>query len=245
SLWLLGRPDEAVATCREAQALGEHVGHQFSLACVFLWTSVLHIMRREPERAREMAERSTQISERHGFALLLSEGRLMIAWSRLQQPLDESEMQAAAMEFQSCVNQVSGTGMLANAPVMIGFLADAYHSTGQYPMALGALEGALAVSMTTGQAQWDAELHRLKGEFVMHAQGDEQDVKQLFRRAIEIAQSQNALSLELRAGVSLGRLLAKQGQAERARELVAPIYARFDEGLDCPDLVDARELLGD
>lgn len=244
SLWLLGRPDEAVATCREAQALGEHVGHQFSLAYALLWTAVLHIMRREPERAREIAERSTQISERHGFALLLSEGRLMIAWSRLQQPLDESEMQAAAIEFQSCVNEVSGTGMLANAPMMVGFLADAYHSTGQYPMALGALEGALAVSMTTGQAQWDAELYRLKGEFVMHAQADEQDVEQLFRRAIEIAQSQNALSLELRAGVSLGRLLTKQGQADRARELVAPIYARFDEGLDCPDLVDARELLG-
>ncbi len=245
SQWLLGRPDEALATCREAQALGEQIGHQFSLACVFLWTSVLLIMRREPQRARDMAELSTEISERHGFALLLSEGRLMVAWSRLQQPLDESKMQVAAMEFQSCVNEVSGTGMLANAPVMVGFLADAYHHTGQHPMALGAVEGALAISMTTGQAQWDAELHRLKGEFLLHAHADEDDVERLFRRALEIGQNQNALSLELRAGVSLGRLLQKQGRADQARELLAPVYAQFVEGFDCPDLIDARELLED
>jgi hypothetical protein len=85
----------------------------------------------------------------------------------------------------------------------------------------------------------------LKGEFLLHAQGDEGDVEQLFRKALEIAQSKKTLSLGLRAGVSLGRLWKKQGELERARELVAPIYARFTEGFECPDLVEARELLGE
>ena len=62
-------------------------------------------------------------------------------------------------------------------------------------------------------------------------------------RALEIAQDKKTLSLELRAAVSLGRLWTKQGQPERARELLAPIYARFTEGFDCPDLVEARALL--
>ena len=77
----------------------------------------------------------------------------------------------------------------------------------------------------------------------MHAQGDEGEVEKLFRRALEIAQDKKTLSLELRAAVSLGRLWTKQGQPERARELLAPIYARFTEGFDCPDLVEARALL--
>jgi predicted ATPase len=243
SQWLLGHPDQAVDTCREALDLGEQVGHQFSIACVYVWTAVLHVMRREPERARAMAARANEISERHGFALLLSEGQLMVAWSRLQEPLDESAMQAAVAEFQECVTNVSGSGIMANAPVMIGFLADAYHRAGQYPMALGSLEAGLAISQTTGQAQWDAELHRIKGEFLLHAQADENDVEQLLRRSLEIAQNKKTLSLELRAAVSLGRLWKKQGQPERARELVAPIYARFTEGFDCPDLIEARELL--
>jgi predicted ATPase/class 3 adenylate cyclase len=243
SEWLLGHPDQAVDTCREALDLGERVAHPFSLACVFVWTAVLHVMRREPERAREMAEQAIAISERHGFALLLAEGQLMVAWSRLQQPLDEAASQAAVAEFQKCVTEISGSGIMANAPMMIAFLADAYHRTGQYPMASGSLEGGLAISQSTGQAQWDAELHRMKGEFLLHAQGDEGDVEQFFRRALEIAQDKKTLSLELRAAVSLGRLWTKQGQPERARELLAPIYARFTEGFDCPDLVDARALL--
>ncbi len=245
SQWLLGYPDRAVETCREAQSLGEQLGHQFTTASVFLWTSVLQIMRRDVAAARVMAGRANEISERNGFALLLSEGQLMAAWTRLQQPLDESAMQAAVAEFQKCVTNVSGTGIMANAPVMLGFLAEAYHRAGQHPMALGSLEAGFAISQATGQAQWDAELHRLKGEFLLHAQGDEGDVEQLFRKALEIAQSKKTLSLGLRAGVSLGRLWKKQGELERARELVAPIYARFTEGFECPDLVEARELLGE
>ena len=245
SQWLLGYPDQAVDTCNDARVLGGQVGHQFSLACVFVWTAVLHVMRREPKHARAMAERANEISERQGFALLLSEGQLIVAWSRLQEPLDERAMQAAVAEFQECVTKVSGTGILANAPMMIGFLADAYHRAGQYPMALGSLEAGLAISQTTGQAQWDAELHRMKGEFLLHAQADQNEVERLFRRALAIAREKKTLSLELRAGVSLGRLWRTQGQPERARELVAPIYARFTEGFDSPDLLEARALLAE
>lgn len=245
SQWLVGHPDQAVDTCNEARELAEQVGHQFSLAYVFAWTSMLHVMRREPERARAAAEQANVISARHGFSLLLSQCQLIVAWSRLQEPLDEIELPAAVAEFQAGVNKVSGTGIVADAPIMIGFLADAYHRAGQYPMALVSLEAGLAISQTTGQAQWDAELHRLKGEFLLHAQADESNVEELFHRALEIARAKRTRSLELRTAVSLGRLWKKQGQPERARELVAPIYDRFTEGFDSPDLIEARELLAD
>lgn len=148
-------------------------------------------------------------------------------------------------QFQACVNEVSGTGILANAPVMIGFLSDAYHRTGQYPMAMASLEGGLAISMTTGQSQWDAELHRLKGEFLLHGGADEGDAEPLFEKALEIAKGNGAVALELRAAVSLGRLRKRQGQPEQAVELVAPLLEHLTEGLDCPDLVEARELIAD
>lgn len=245
SLWLTGHADQAVDACRDAEALGEQVGHEFTKACVSLWTSVLRILRREPERARDAAARSIGISERLGFAQLLAQGRLMVAWTRLHEPLDAKESLAAMAQFQACVNEVSGTGILANAPVMIGFLSDAYHRTGQYPMAMASLEGGLAISMTTGQSQWDAELHRLKGEFLLHGGADEGDAEPLFEKALEIAKGNGAVALELRAAVSLGRLRKRQGQPEQAVELVAPLLEHLTEGLDCPDLVEARELIAD
>ena len=126
---------------------------------------------------------------------------------------------------------------------MIGFLADAYHRTGQYPMAMASLEGGLAIAMTTGQSQWDAELHRLKGEFLLHGDGDEGDVEQLFTKALDLARGAGAVSLELRAAMSLGRLRQRQGKPEQVVELVAPLLESFTEGLDCPDLVEARALV--
>ena len=46
------------------------------------------------------------------------------------------------------------------------------------------------------------------------------------------ARQQGARSLELRAAVSLSRLWQADGRDDEARELLAPIYEWFTEGLD-------------
>jgi predicted ATPase len=48
---------------------------------------------------------------------------------------------------------------------------------------------------------------------------------------------------ELRASTSLARLWFDHGRQEQAHELLAPTYGCFVEGLDTPDLRDARALL--
>ena len=57
------------------------------------------------------------------------------------------------------------------------------------------------------------------------------------------AHVQEARSWELRATMSLCRLLQKKGKRQEARELLAAIYGRFTEGLARPDLRDAKALL--
>lgn len=244
SQWLIGLPDQAVQSCRDAEAIADEVDHEFTRAYAFLWTCMLRILRREPALAREMAERTIEISTRHGFGLLVAQARLMAAWTRVAESLDAEETQEATMRFQACANEVSATGILANAPVMVGFLSDAYHRAGQVPMALAVLEGGLALSMATGQSQWDAELHRLKGEFLLRSQGDESEVENLFRTARRIAEETGALTLELRAAMSLARLRQRQGATDQVAPLLEPVLERFTEGFDCVDLVEARELVG-
>lgn len=245
ALWIIGYPDQAVQRSHEALELGEEASHPFSIGYAFLWTAILHVMRREPERAREMAERAIAIAEPQGFAFVLAGGRLIEAWAHLQAPLDETAMEAAADKFKECVAQVGTTGNMANGPMMLGYLADAYRRAGHAGQALGAVDAGLGLAQATRQTQWDAELHRMKGELVLQDRADEEEAEALFHRALEIAQSQRAKSLELRAALSLGRLWNEQGLPERSRELLAPIYAWFTEGFDSPDLVEARALLGD
>ena len=64
-----------------------------------------------------------------------------------------------------------------------------------------------------------------------------------YRRALEVARQQGARALELRAAVSLSRLRQAADRHDEARELMAPIYERFTEGLDHPELREAAELL--
>jgi predicted ATPase len=58
-----------------------------------------------------------------------------------------------------------------------------------------------------------------------------------------IASERSAKSFELRATMSLARLLATQGKRAAARTMLAEIYGWFTEGFDTPDLKDAKVLL--
>jgi hypothetical protein len=78
-------------------------------------------------------------------------------------------------------------------------------------------------------------------------------VEACFRQAIEVARRQQAKSLELRATVSLCRLLQQrrpelvegQGRGEEGRQMLAEVYGWFTEGFDTPDLIEAKALLED
>ena len=98
----------------------------------------------------------------------------------------------------------------------------------------------------------EAEVHRLRGELLLMDEPFQEDAvraaEACFRTAIAIARRQQARWWELRATVSLCRLLWEHGAMPResraaAREMLAEIYGWFGEGFDRLDLPEARELL--
>jgi predicted ATPase len=64
-----------------------------------------------------------------------------------------------------------------------------------------------------------------------------------FYQALEVARWQSAKSLELRAVMSLSRLLQKQGKKEEARQMLSETYGWFTEEFDIVDLKEAKALL--
>jgi predicted ATPase len=89
-----------------------------------------------------------------------------------------------------------------------------------------------------------AEVHRVRGELLLKR--DEANVveaEESFRKAIDVARCQSAKSWELRATMSLARLLAQEGRRDEARTMLAEIYNWFTEGFDTADLKDAKALL--
>ena len=106
------------------------------------------------------------------------------------------------------------------------------------------LAEALTLVDTTGERWYEAELYRLKGALLLQQSSDNQaEAETCFQQAIDIARSQQAKSLELRAATSLARLWQQQGKRQEAHDLLAPVYNWFTEGFDTADLKDAKALL--
>ncbi|MGH6691826.1 MAG: hypothetical protein ACREMQ_12545 [Longimicrobiales bacterium] len=64
-----------------------------------------------------------------------------------------------------------------------------------------------------------------------------------YREALALAHRLGTKLLELRAAVSLGRLLQLHERGAEARQRLAPLYASFTEGFATRDLVSAKALL--
>jgi predicted ATPase len=106
------------------------------------------------------------------------------------------------------------------------------------------VHSALIRATTTGERLFEPELYRLKGELLLSLPTrDDSAASRCLRRAIAIAQEQDAKSLELRAATSLARLCRDQGRRTEAHDELAPVYGWFTEGFDTADLKDAKALL--
>jgi predicted ATPase len=64
-----------------------------------------------------------------------------------------------------------------------------------------------------------------------------------FHQALTVGRRQRAKFWELRAALDLARFWHHQGKRTEARDLLAPVYGWFTEGLDTPVLQEAKTLL--
>ena len=140
-----------------------------------------------------------------------------------------------------------GNGWLARSRSALGHRRTGRRLWPQAQEREGAIADALETIEQALQANPDElvyrpETLRLRGELRLK-QGQTELAEADFREAIALAQKMGAKAWELRATMSLARLLAKQGRRDEARTMLAEIYGWFTEGFDTADLKDAKALL--
>jgi class 3 adenylate cyclase len=231
--WLLGYPDKAVESLREAVLLAERLHHPFSISHALHFDAVLRLFRREPDQAFQRAD----------------DAAVLAAEQRVSPILDSNILRAAALLAQDATEPATASVRAGLAARQGWVLAHQYQMTlaAEVLHRAGDLDGAWAAlteAEAAGKAErwWEPEIHRLKGLLLL-SRGNLIESEACFERAMRIAQRQGAKSLELRAAVSLARLCGEQGRRRKAQELLAPVYGWFTEGFDTADLKEAAALL--
>jgi predicted ATPase/class 3 adenylate cyclase len=240
SLWLLGYPNQAMASIQAALALAQQLAHPWSLTMALRWAAVLHHLRREAPLTQTRAEASMTIATDQGLPHQVALTMPLRGWALAASGQGEEGM----AQIRQGLAAYQTTGASRVRPYQLALLAEASTQVGQTTEGLAALAEALAMLDKSGVRWWEAELHRLRGELLLQHEGAQPgEVEACFQQALDIARRQQAKSLELRAAMSLARLWQRQGKGAEARELLAPIYSWFTEGFDTVDLQEAKALL--
>ena len=240
TLFALGYPDQARRRSREASDAAPELGHAnttaASLQCVCMLSEFL--ARRQDVQAH--AESLITLATAKGFPYWGAMGTIMQGWALA----DEGQMDTGVAQLRHGLAAWQATGAALIMPYYLSLLARVLAKGGRGSAALETLDKALRLAETTGERWFEAELHRLKGEALLHDDATNMaEAEACFHSAMEIAQQQSAKWWELRAAGSLARLWADRGEPHKAYTLLAPVYGWFTEGFDTADLKDAKALL--
>ncbi len=258
-LWLLGYPDQALKRVEEAMSFAEKLSHRPSKAFALFLASYIHECRGEWVVTQRRAEAAISISRELELANWPTWSSIMLGRALTEQG---QAAEGIALILES-LGALRSMGSEISRPHFLALLAESLSKEGRAEEALAALDEALVASGQSDERYYEAELHRLRGDLLLmkfaqidplrstrdisvSAEGDESlmvEAEASFRRAILIARLQRAKSLELRAVISLSRLLRKQGNQQEAHLVLAEIYDWFIEGFETADLKAARALL--
>jgi predicted ATPase len=204
-----------------------------------------------------------------GFAYYLAWGTTMQGWAQVA----PGQAEAGLAQIRRGLAALRATGAALRLPYYLALLAEARRQAGRAAEGLTLLAEALTQANKAGESWTEAELHRLKGERLLHAacgrsqspspplcgrsessrfpaptqsrrvRHAELTAEECFQQVLAVARHQQAKSWELRAAMSLRRLWQQHGKRAAARALLAPIYGWFTKGFDTADLQEAKALL--
>jgi tetratricopeptide (TPR) repeat protein len=238
-LWHLGYPDQALQAGLAGLSRAQKISHPFTLVCGLYFTAVVHEFRREPQAAQEKLELLLKISRDREFTQYNTWGTVL--YGRVL--VEQNRVGEGIRYIRQGLADYQAMGAKLLLPEFLFFLAEALGKAGQTEEGLALLDQGFEIEAETGERMYEAEMYRCRGELLRQRGNDPGEAENCFQRALQVARKQSARSWELRAAMSLSRLWRDQGKWFQARDLLSEVYNCFSEGLDSPDLQDAKALL--
>jgi class 3 adenylate cyclase/predicted ATPase len=240
-LLMLGHLDQAQAESAKALELSERLGHQPSIAHTHMFRAELCIILNRSQEAETHLSNCISLSKKYSLAAYLNaadlmQGSVFVLRGEVETGIRQAE---AALETLKSV-----PSRRFHLPTRIAIVGRAKSARGDIDGALALFDTALEEASNTGERWYEPELLRLKAEMLL-AQTEQHAAaaERCLTAAIALAQKQEAKFWELRATTALAELWKQQGRRAEARDLLAPVFGWFTEGLDTADVKGAAALL--
>ncbi|OAF10756.1 transcriptional regulator [Bradyrhizobium centrolobii] len=238
-LWLTGRPDRAIEAARYTVREAEQVGQPLTLGISLIWTIYVFLWVGDWASAESMIDRLIDHAARHFLGPyhavgIGQKGELLLRRGDVAGGIDHLRRSQATLY---------ATRHRIMTTVFATALAEGLLSQNQLDEALRTIDAALAqVGDDHGESFDMPEMLRVKGDILARS-GNAAEAERYLQKSLELSRRQCALGWELRGAVSLGHLWRQAGRRGDARALLAPLVARYQEGLQSHDLAIAKELL--
>jgi predicted ATPase len=237
-LFCLGYPQQALAQSNAAIAEAQRLAHPPSLAGCVTPGCVLLSLVGDNAALGERADELAAVAASQDFSFWRALAAIYRGWVKVK----NGDVAEGISLLRSGSAAYLATGAELWMPHNTTLLAWACEIAGEIEESLTLLDNALQIVERTGERWFAAEVNRHKGRLLLR-QGHTEAAEELYRKALSIAEEQEAKLWELRAAVSLARLRRDQGRRAEAHELLASVYGWFTEGFDTADLKEAKALL--
>ncbi|SFM68998.1 Predicted ATPase [Variovorax sp. OV329] len=206
TFWLQGQTARALETASDSVARAEAAGNSVSLCAALYGSCAVALWSGEVELARRWIPRMMDEAQRKGLA----------GWYRYAEWFDQGLQLQMATQRELHIRRVREQ--------LAGY--DAPHKEMLLSFCIDWLDDQVIERVGRGEGLWiAAEAWRAAG-WREEQRGKTSEAEDFYRRAIDIARQQGALSWELRAVTSLARLWHRSGQGAQAAVRLAEVAAR-------------------
>ena len=238
--WALGCPAQAAKQERDALLLARRLQHIPSLAHALSFNAQSQILRRDVAAVTASASELLPMCQEYKLAQPGALAMVDLGWALVQ----AGEVTDGFAQLEEGLGQLNRIGVRIWLTRVRRTIAEACLAAERYEKGLEEVRHAISIADEIGLQFEKPRLHLLRGALLLHAsRRNFEMVEGCFRLAFEAANAQGARGWALRAMTSMTSLLAERSGRLQARDRLAAIYADFAEGLDTPDLQDAKALL--
>jgi class 3 adenylate cyclase/predicted ATPase len=212
---VLGDTDRGLAYGRDAVQLAEQRRHPHSICNALAFLAGAHVLCGDAEAAYPVAERTILLASEYAFPLWLAGGQMLRGWARC----NLGDVEQGLPEIRKSVRALEATGAVIWVQFARCLLAQAFAKAEQLTDAMKLVDQILLMVAGTSGRWYEAELHRLKGDLLIHGGDSTAAAEACYERAIAVAARQGAHLWHLRASNALASLRGPQRTPEEHARL--------------------------